>query len=118
MGNRVFGCDDCQLVCPWNRYAQFTEETDFVLRHGLDQAELVELMGWSEDQFLKRTEGSAIRRTGYQGWLRNLAVGIGNGHWSEAAIIALNSAKGHSELVDEHVEWALNELSQKREKSL
>ncbi|HEX4300344.1 MAG TPA: tRNA epoxyqueuosine(34) reductase QueG [Gammaproteobacteria bacterium] len=108
MGNRVFGCDDCQLFCPWNKFAQATSENDFKPRHGLDDAKLTELFGWSEEEFLKRTEGSAIRRTGYVGWLRNIAVGLGNAPTSEEVVQALKSRESHpSELVREHVHWAL-----------
>ena len=108
MGNRVFGCDDCQLFCPWNKFAQATPEKDFKPRHGLDNAELVELFSWSEEEFLTRTEGSAIRRAGYEGWLRNLAVGLGNAPSSPRVIAALRARTNHpSELVREHVRWAL-----------
>jgi len=109
MGNRVFGCDDCQLVCPWNKFSRPTAETDFQPRHGLDNAELATLFLWTEAEFLKRTEGSAIRRTGYQGWLRNLAVGLGNAPSTIPVIEALKQRKDHpSELVREHVQWALH----------
>ncbi|HEY1772846.1 MAG TPA: tRNA epoxyqueuosine(34) reductase QueG [Gammaproteobacteria bacterium] len=109
MGNRVFGCDDCQLFCPWNKFAQATSESDFKPRHGLDDAKLAELFGWSEEEFLKRTEGSAIRRTGYIGWLRNIAVGLGNAPTSDEVVRALRSRESHeSELVREHVRWALD----------
>jgi epoxyqueuosine reductase len=108
MGNRIFGCDDCQLVCPWNKFAQATAEPDFAPRHSLDGAKLVELFAWSEDEFLKRTEGMAIRRTGYEGWLRNIAVALGNAPKSAAAIEALNTRADHpSAVVREHVAWAL-----------
>jgi epoxyqueuosine reductase len=111
MGNRVFGCDDCQLVCPWNKFAQLTDEADFRPRHGLDDSELAELFLWDENTFLSRTEGSAIRRIGFERWLRNLAVGLGNGPASPTAIAALQSRKAHpSEMVREHVEWALEQL--------
>ena len=111
MGNRVFGCDDCQLVCPWNKFAQVTPEADFQVRHNLADAALVELFLWDEDTFLRKTEGSAIRRIGYERWLRNLAVGLGNGPASAAAIAALESRRAHpSVLVREHVEWALERL--------
>ncbi len=109
MGNRVFGCDDCQLVCPWNKFAQTTRESDFKPRHGLDDVELVELFLWDEETFLSRTEGSAIRRIGYERWLRNLAIGLGNAPSSEKVIGALRfRANDNSELVREHVNWALN----------
>ncbi|MEH6587301.1 MAG: tRNA epoxyqueuosine(34) reductase QueG [Halioglobus sp.] len=112
MGNRVFGCDDCQLVCPWTKFAQETAESDFQARHGLADAELVELFLWDEQTFLTRTEGSAIRRIGYERWLRNLAVGLGNGPASHAAIAALKTRLAFpSELVQEHVEWALARLT-------
>lgn len=108
MGNRVFGCDDCQLVCPWNRFAKPSAETDFSPRHQLDQADLVSLFRWSEEEFLSRTEGSPIRRIGHQRWLRNLAVGLGNAHSSIPVIEALRSQRDHPDpLVREHVQWAL-----------
>ncbi len=108
MGNRIFGCDDCQLVCPWNKFAQVATEADFAPRHSLDGAKLVELFGWSEQEFLKRTEGMAIRRTGYEGWLRNIAVALGNAPPSAAIRDALNQrADAPSAVVREHVAWAL-----------
>ncbi|GHD53520.1 epoxyqueuosine reductase [Marinobacter persicus] len=108
MGNRVFGCDDCQLVCPWNKFSKATAENDFQPRHGLENSELAELFLWSEEEFLKRTEGSAIRRTGYENWLRNLAVGLGNAPSTIPVIEALKQRADHpSELVREHVAWAL-----------
>ena len=108
MGNRIFGCDDCQLVCPWNKFAQVTTEPDFAPRHSLDGAKLVELFGWSEHEFLKRTEGMAIRRTGYEGWLRNIAVALGNAPRSEEIHAALDQrADDPSAVVREHVAWAL-----------
>ncbi|MDF3935428.1 tRNA epoxyqueuosine(34) reductase QueG [Pseudomonas citronellolis] len=108
MGNRVFGCDDCQIVCPWNRFARPTEQGDFQPRHGLDNAELAELFLWSEETFLSRTEGSPLRRAGYERWLRNLAVGLGNAPSSIPVIEALKARRAfRSELVREHVEWAL-----------
>ncbi len=108
MGNRVFGCDDCQAVCPWNRYAQFTGEDDFSPRRDLDAGDLVELFGWDETTFLSRTEGNPIRRTGYECWLRNLAVALGNAPSTPQVIAALESRADHpSALVREHVEWAL-----------
>jgi len=108
VGNRVFGCDDCQLVCPWNRYAQVTPEPDFQVRNGLDSAELVELFAWTESQFRERMAGSAILRIGYERWSRNLAVGLGNAPKEERVVAALRSrAKDPSALVREHVTWAL-----------
>jgi epoxyqueuosine reductase len=117
MGNRVFGCDDCQLICPWNRFAQRSPEEDFKPRHGLDSAELIELFQWSEEEFLAKTEGSAIRRTGYQGWMRNLAVALGNGPCTQRAVEVLTAKRGViSPLVDEHIEWALQQFAQQEER--
>ncbi|MEQ6884287.1 tRNA epoxyqueuosine(34) reductase QueG [Salicola sp. Rm-C-2C1-2] len=108
MGNRVFGCDDCQLVCPFNKFSDSTEEPDFQPRHGLDNSTLAELFLWDEETFLKRTEGSAIRRAGYEGWLRNLAVGLGNAPSTIPVIEALKARRDYpTELVREHVQWAL-----------
>jgi len=108
IGNRVYGCDDCQAVCPWNGFARPTGEQDFQPRHGLDDATLVELFAWTEEEFELRTRGSAIRRIGYERWLRNLAVGLGNAPTSPAVVDALSKKTSHpSPLVREHVEWAL-----------
>ncbi|MFN3164148.1 MAG: tRNA epoxyqueuosine(34) reductase QueG [Pseudohongiellaceae bacterium] len=110
MGNRVFGCDDCNLICPWNKFTRVSAESDFAPRHDFDDAGLVTLFGWSEQQFLDNTAGSAIRRTGYEGWLRNLAVGLGNAQTSDEVLTALESRRNHSSaLVREHVEWALTQ---------
>ena len=110
MGNRVFGCDDCQLVCPWNRFAKSTQEDDFKPRHSLDNSTLAELFMWTEEQFLKRTQGSPIRRTGYERWLRNLAVGLGNAPSTIPVLEALKARLDYpSELVQEHVLWALQQ---------
>jgi len=109
IGNRVYGCDDCQIACPWNRFAPTATEEDFRhVRNGLDQATLVELFGWTQEEFETRLAGSAIRRIGYERWLRNLAVGLGNAPASEAAVAALTARADHpSPLVREHVAWAL-----------
>ena len=108
IGNRIYGCDDCQLACPWNKFARPTREADFQPRHGLDQEQLVALFAWSEAQFLEKTRGSAIRRIGHERWLRNVAVALGNAPRSAAVIEALRSRLlDPSELVREHVAWAL-----------
>ncbi len=108
IGNRIYGCDDCQLVCPWNKFARLTAEPDFRERHGLGSASLVELFAWDESTFLARTEGSAIRRIGHVRWLRNLAVALGNAPSTPAVLAALAArADDSSPLVREHVAWAL-----------
>jgi epoxyqueuosine reductase len=108
IGNRVYGCDDCQAVCPWNSFAQITTEKDFSTRNGLDRATLVELFAWSEAEFDERLRGSPIRRIGYERWLRNLAVGLGNAPTSPEIVEILKSRQDHSSaLVREHVRWAL-----------
>ena len=108
IGNRIFGCDDCQLYCPWNKFAQPTSIGDFAVRHGLDNTGLVELFAWSEAEWLSRTEGSALRRAGYVGWLRNIAVALGNAPADGRVVAALQArADDPSPIVREHVSWAL-----------
>jgi epoxyqueuosine reductase len=108
LGNRIYGCDDCQLACPWNKFARPSAERDFAVRHGLDRASLIELFGWSEADFEERTRGSAIRRIGFERWLRNIAVALGNAPTSPELIAALRArCQESSELVREHVAWAL-----------
>jgi epoxyqueuosine reductase len=108
IGNRIFGCDDCQLVCPWNKFAKTTDEPDFRARNDLDRATLAELFAWSEEEFLRRTEGSAIRRSGYERWLRNIAIALGNAPTTPDVLVALESRSAiDNPVVREHVSWAL-----------
>lgn len=114
MGNRIFGCDDCQLICPWNKFAKPTDEKDFKPRHNLESTDLIKLFLWSEEAFLKNTEGSAIRRTGYNGWLRNIAVALGNAPRCQDTLNALRSRLSiDNDMVKEHIEWAIRQQLKK-----
>ena len=116
IGNRIFGCDDCQLICPWNRFVQASEEADFSPRHGLDEPDLLELFNWDEELFLSHTEGMAIRRIGHEQWLRNIAIALGNSSPDESRKkIIIDTLKtcipNVSPMVSEHIEWALKQLN-------
>ncbi|MDW8844470.1 tRNA epoxyqueuosine(34) reductase QueG [Erwinia sp. MMLR14_017] len=114
IGNRIYGCDDCQLICPWNRYGQLTDEEDFSPRAVLHAPPLTELFAWDEAKFLRTTEGSAIRRIGHLRWLRNIAVALGNAPWSAENVAALEARLGENAMLDEHIRWALNQQLARR----
>ncbi|WP_413735463.1 tRNA epoxyqueuosine(34) reductase QueG [Sodalis sp. RH21] len=114
IGNRIYGCDDCQLICPWNRFSQLTGEQDFSPRAALHAPELITLFGWSEARFLQMTEGSAIRRIGHLRWLRNVAVALGNAPYEDNIVLSLRSRLGENPLLDVHVAWALAQQEQRR----
>ena len=116
MGNRIFGCDDCQLICPWNKFAKTTKENAFYPRHQLNNTTLIELFHWDEKTFLKNTEGSAIRRATYSGWLRNIAIALGNAPYDKNSIEALEKKLPQvNTLVQEHIQWGLKQQIQKGE---
>ncbi len=112
IGNHIYGCDDCQLVCPWNRFSKASDEKDFEVRHGLDAPQLLDLFAWTEDEFLKKMQGSPIRRIGHMQWLRNIAIALGNAPYSTAIIQALENRRADvNEMVTEHIDWALKEIA-------
>ncbi|KEY59713.1 tRNA epoxyqueuosine(34) reductase QueG [Serratia sp. DD3] len=115
IGNRIYGCDDCQLICPWNRFSPLSDEADFSPRAALHAPPLIELFSWNEEKFLRITEGSAIRRIGHLRWLRNIAVALGNASYQDIIVIALRSRLGENPMLDEHITWAVTQQLTRRE---
>ncbi|KER02630.1 epoxyqueuosine reductase [Photorhabdus temperata subsp. temperata Meg1] len=114
MGNRIYGCDDCQIICPWNRFSQLTDEGDFSPRATLHTPELLDLFNWSEEKFLRITEGSAIRRIGHLRWLRNIAVALGNAPYQDNIVLSLQQKLGLNTMLNEHIHWAIDQQMTRR----